>query len=54
MNGQADYAVPPANATHIAHRIGTRAQLALDTGGRHAWFAEHPAHFDAVMGRFLG
>jgi len=53
MNGQADYAVPPGNAKYIARRIGRRAQLVLDRGGRHAWFAEHSTRFDALMRRFL-
>jgi pimeloyl-ACP methyl ester carboxylesterase len=54
MNGAADYAVPPANARYIAARIGKHARLELDPGGRHAWFIEHPAHFEALMASFLG
>ena len=54
MNGAADYAVPPANSTYIASRIGKNARLELDPGGRHGWFIEHPAHFDALMDQFSG
>jgi pimeloyl-ACP methyl ester carboxylesterase len=54
MNGTADYAVPPANATYIAAHIGKRARLELDTGGRHGWFIEHPVHFETLMASFLG
>src|SRR5262249_42841878 len=53
MNGDADYAVPAANARYIAKRIGANARLTLDPGGRHAWFIEHPDHFYALMDRFL-
>lgn len=53
MNGAADYAVPPANARYIAKRLGSNAKLALDPGGRHAWFFEHAAHFQALMTAFL-
>ena len=50
MNGSEDYAVPPANATYIADRIG--AQLDIDDGGRHAWFVTHPDHFHEVLADF--
>jgi pimeloyl-ACP methyl ester carboxylesterase len=54
MNGAGDYAVPSENARYIAMRIGKRARLALDAGGRHGWFIEHPRHFEALMTQFLG
>ena len=54
MNGSDDYAVPPANATYIAGRIGPKATLDLDAGGRHAWFIEHPDHFEKALSLFPG
>ena len=54
MNGSDDYAVPPANATYIAQRIGANATLQLDPGGRHAWFIEHPAAFATALTSFVG
>jgi pimeloyl-ACP methyl ester carboxylesterase len=54
MNGEDDYAVPPANATYIAERIGKNTRLELDAGGRHGWFIEHPGHFQSLIGNFLG
>ena len=53
MNGSDDYAVPVTNATYIARRVGTKARLELDPGGRHAWFLEHPDHFAALLASFL-
>lgn len=53
MNGSADYAVPPANATYIASRIGHGTKVELDDGGRHAWFLEHPDHFLQALATFL-
>jgi pimeloyl-ACP methyl ester carboxylesterase len=53
MNGAGDYAVPPANAEYIARRIGGNARLELDPGGRHAWFIEHPDHFERALSTFL-
>lgn len=53
MNGNEDYAVPPANARFIAAKLGTRAKLDIDPGGRHAWFLEHPSHFRARLTSFL-
>jgi pimeloyl-ACP methyl ester carboxylesterase len=54
MNGSDDYAVPPANANYIAGRIGPKATLELDAVGRHAWFIEHPDHFEKALSSFLG
>lgn len=54
MNGDADYAVPSANASYIAERIGSNAKLELDPGGRHGWFIEHPDHFITAITTFLG
>jgi len=53
MNGSEDYAVPPANATYIADRIGSGAEVELDEGGRHAWFVTHPDHFHDLVAGFL-
>jgi len=53
MNGADDFAVPAANAEYIAQRIGAKAQLELDPGGRHGWFVEHSGHFDQLMASFL-
>ena len=53
MNGEDDVAVPPANAEYIAEQLGPNAQLELDPGGRHAWFLEHPDHFEAVFVPFI-
>jgi pimeloyl-ACP methyl ester carboxylesterase len=53
LNGEGDYAVPSGNARYIAERLGRRATLELDPGGRHAWFLEHPDHFRAALTPFL-
>jgi pimeloyl-ACP methyl ester carboxylesterase len=53
MNGSEDYAVPPANATYIADRIGDGARLEIDDGGRHAWFVTHPDHFHDLVADFF-
>jgi len=53
-NGADDHAVPPANARYIARRLGPRARLELDPGGRHAWFLEHPEHFGSSVLAFFG
>jgi pimeloyl-ACP methyl ester carboxylesterase len=54
MNGEADPAAPPANATYIAERIGDNARLEIDPGTRHGWFIEHPDRFLELMTDFLG
>jgi pimeloyl-ACP methyl ester carboxylesterase len=53
-NGAEDYAVPPDNARYIAERLGRRGRLELDSGGRHAWFLEHPDHFRSSVLAFFG
>jgi pimeloyl-ACP methyl ester carboxylesterase len=54
MNGGTDPAVSPANAQHIAERIGDNATLEIDPDGRHGWFIEHQERFLEVMTQFLG